>query len=81
MDFGTDNGQARGGVEAGRRLPELGQEQQSQQEGADDVDGDGGLVFLDLAVDAGGDAGILEQNVQTGQGVDPLGELLDGLVA
>lgn len=41
VGFGGDDGQAGSGVETGRRLPQLGQDQQSQQEGADDIYGDG----------------------------------------
>lgn len=74
-------GQARRVVVPLARLAELGEEQEAEQEGGDDVDGEGALVFLGESVRDPCDAGVLEEDVETRQLRGSLRECLDGRVA
>lgn len=81
VDFGAHDHEVRRDVELGGCLPQFRKDHESQQEGADDVGGDGRLVVLEDAVRLRGDPGILHDCVQPVQAFRLLYELLHGFVA
>ena len=62
-------------------LAELGEEQEAEQEGGDDVDGDGAFVVFGQSVRHPCDPGVLQEDVETRQLRCSLRECFDGLVA
>ena len=64
VDFGRGDGEVRAGVEFVRRLLELGQQREGEQEGGGDVDGDGGFLALGELPLPARDAGVEQSHVQ-----------------
>ena len=61
-------------------LAELGEHQEGEEEGGDDVGRDGAFVVLGARVFVRGDAGALDEGVDAWQGLRAAGECLDGFV-
>lgn len=81
VDFGAHDHEMRRGIELDGCFSQLGKDHESQQEGADNVGGDGRLVILKDAIRPRGDSGILHNCVQSVQAFRLLYELLHGFVA
>ena len=78
---GVDDGQARDRAVRGGGFLKLRQGEEGEEEGADDVDGQGGFVVLDELELCFRNARVLHQGVQAIEAVKPLGERLDRRVA
>ena len=81
VDFGAHDHEVRRDVEFRGGLPQFWEEHERQQEGADDIGGNGAFVVLGDAVRARRDSGILHDCIQSVQAFRPLHELLHGFVA
>lgn len=80
MHVGADNGEGWDDIEESCSLLELGEDKQSQQECADDVDRDGAFIASDSCVVHRVDSGILDDCVETFESIDPLGKCFDIVV-
>jgi len=76
----TDDREGRDDIVEFRSLLKLGEDKQSQQEGADDVDGDGALIASNFRIGHCADSGIFDDCVEALESLDALGKCFDIVV-